>query len=70
MNPMTIEISEDLRGWLRDQAAKLGMTEEDLIIAELQKAHSEYLENPWAKYAGIVKGLPQDLSTREGFGSR
>ncbi len=69
MNTLTIELPEDLAGWLRDRAAKTGLTQQEIVQAQLAKAHREDAENPWAKYAGVIEG-PPDLSTREGFGPR
>lgn len=69
MSTITVELTDDLAGWLADRAAKTGQTHNEFVQAQLEKARLESLEKPWMKYVGCIEG-PPDLSMREGFDQR
>ena len=66
MNTLTVELTEDLEGWLNDRAAKTGLTHEQIVQAQLEEARLASLEKPWMKYVGCIEG-PPDLSQRKGY---
>ena len=66
MNTLTVELTEDLAGWLNDRAAKTGQTQEEIARAQLEEARLASLEKPWMKLVGCMEG-PPDLSQRKGY---
>ena len=66
MNTLTVELTEDLAGWLNDRAVKTGRTQEEIVRAQLEEARRASLEKPWMKLVGCMEG-PSDLSQRKGY---
>lgn len=69
-NTITVRLPEDLAEWLADVSRKTGLPVGRIVREHLQQAMEQQYEKPYMKLAGKIKGLPRDLSTREGFGPR
>ena len=69
-NTITIRLPEDLAEWLSDVSKKTGMPVGRIVREQLQRAREQQNEKPYMRLAGKLKGLPRDLSMREGFGPR
>ena len=69
-NTLSVRLPEDLAVWLKETAERTGQTQGEVVRLQLAKARAVSGEKPWMALAGKAKGLPRDLSTREGFGKR
>ena len=69
-NTITVRLPDDLVEWLTDESRKTGMPVGRIVREHLERARVEKQEKPYMKLAGKIKGLPRDLSMREGFGPR
>lgn len=69
-NTITVRLPDYLRKWLADVSRKTGMPVGRIVREQLERARGEQNEKPYMKLAGKIKGLPRDLSMREGFGPR
>lgn len=69
-NTLSVRLPEDLAAWLKETAECTGQTQGEVVRLQLTKARAVTGEKPWMALAGKAKGLPRDLSTREGFGKR
>ena len=61
MNTLTVELTEDLAGWLNDRAAKTGQTQEEIARAQLEEARLASLEKPWMKLVGCMESHSSTL---------
>ena len=69
-NTITISLPEDLAEWLSEVSKKTGMPVGRIVREQLQRAKDQHNEKPYMRLAGKLKGLPRNLSMREGFGPR
>ncbi len=69
-NTLTVRLPEDLMQWLADESRKTGLPKGRIVREQLERARELRDERPYMKLAGKLKGLPRDLSMREGFGPR
>ncbi len=69
-NAITVRLPEDLAEWLADLSRRTGLPVSRIVREQLERARGEQHEKPYMKLAGKIKGLPRDLSMREGFGRR
>jgi Ribbon-helix-helix domain len=69
-NTITIRLPDHLIEWLADVSRKTGMPVSRIVRQQLESAREQDHDKPYMKLAGKLKGLPRDLSTREGFGRR
>ena len=69
-NTLSVRLPEDLASWLKETAERTGQSQGEVVRAQLEKARAASGAKPWMALAGSAKGLPRDLSTREGFGKR
>lgn len=69
-NTLSIRLPDDLAAWLKETSKRTGQPQGELVRIQLEKARAAGEEKPWMRYAGCLDGLPEDLSTREGFGDR
>ena len=69
-NTLSVRLPEDLSVWLKETAERTGRTQGEIVRLQLEKARTTSGEKRWMALAGKAKGLPRDLSMREGFGKR
>ena len=67
---LTIPLTPELAEWIQKLAHDRKWSEEEVAQQQLDLMRMLTVEKPWFEYAGCIKGLPADLSTREGFGPR
>lgn len=64
---ITVRLSKELSAWLEETADRTGVPQGRIVREQLEKARSAKSEKRFMRWAGSVKGLPQDLSKRKGF---
>lgn len=69
-NTLSVRLPEDLAAWLKETAERNGQTQGEVVRLHLAKARAASDAKPWMALAGKAKGMPRDLSSREGFGPR
>lgn len=69
-NTLSVRLPEDLAAWLKETAERTGQTQGEVVRLQLERARAASGDKPWMALAGKAKGLPRDLSSREGFGAR
>ncbi|MBL9136983.1 MAG: ribbon-helix-helix protein, CopG family [Verrucomicrobiales bacterium] len=67
---LSVRLPEDLAAWLKETAERTGQTQGEVVRLQLEKARAAGGQKPWMALAGSARGLPRDLSTREGFAER
>jgi hypothetical protein len=63
---ITVRIPKDLARWLEETAATAGISQGQLVRAQLEKAKTDGTGQPFMRLAGTVSKAP-DLSSRKGF---
>ena len=70
-NTLTIRLPKDLLERLRRVSRRTGLPIGRVVRESLEATLSRNGDNaedqPWKKYAGIIKGGPPDVSSRKGF---
>jgi len=70
-NTLTIRLPEELLERLREKSRLTGLPAGRLVRLSLEATLSDEKDKdkdqPWRKYAGIMKGGPPDLSSRKGY---
>lgn len=64
---ITVRLNKDLADWLAETAARTGVPQGQLIREQLEKAKASAGSRPYMRLAGSIRGLPRDLSRRNGF---
>ena len=64
---ITVRLNKELAAWLEDTAAKTGLSQGQLVREQLEKAKSRGKVKSFMRLAGVMRGLPRDLSRRKGF---
>jgi hypothetical protein len=68
---LTIRLPEELLERLREKSRLTGLPAGRLVRLSLEATLSDEKDKdkdqPWRKYAGIMKGGPPDLSSRKGY---
>jgi hypothetical protein len=64
---LTIRLDEELSSWLKEAAARTGLSQGQIVRNQLEKARAGNEGKPYMRWAGSVKGLPRNLSSRIGF---
>jgi predicted transcriptional regulator len=64
---ITVRLDKELSSWLEKTAARIGVSQGQIVREQLKKAQSEKAEKPFMRWAGSIQGLPRDLSKRKGF---
>ena len=67
---ITVRLPEHIAESLQEMARKSGIPVNRLVREQLERLLEKGEEKPYMKLAGKLKGLPRDLSMREGFGPR
>lgn len=63
---ITVRLNEELAVWLKEAAARSGISQSELIRDQLEKARASGEGQSFLRLAGVVDGL-EDLSRRKGF---
>jgi len=66
-NTLTVRLPEELLERLREKSRRTGLPVGRVVRESLETALSKETEQPWRKYAGVIKGGPPDVSSRKGF---
>lgn len=66
-NTLTVRLPADLLDRLRQVARRTGLPLGRVVRESLETTLSKQAEQPWRKYAGVIKGGPPDVSSRKGF---
>jgi hypothetical protein len=71
-NTLTVRLPADLLDRLRKVARRTGLPVGRVVRESLETTLSKDIltkdeEQPWRKYAGVIKGGPPDVSSRKGF---
>jgi hypothetical protein len=70
-NTLTVRLPEELLERLREKSRRtglpLGRVVRESLETALSKGKDKDKEQPWRKYAGVIKGGPPDVSSRKGF---
>lgn len=64
---ITVRLGAELAKWLEETAAQSGVSQGQLIREQLQKAKANGSRKGFMRLSGSLRGLPKDLSAREGF---
>jgi hypothetical protein len=68
-NTLTIRLDADLANWVEETAKRTGLSQGQIVRAQLERARTEDKNRGFMRLAGCVKG-PRDLSARKGFSKR
>ena len=63
---ITVRLTKDLSEWLEKTAARIGVSQGQLIRDQLEKAKAANANRSFMRLAGSVRG-PRNLSHRKGF---
>jgi len=66
-NTLTVRLPEELLKRLREKSRRTGLPLGRVVRQSLETTLSKHEEQPWRKYAGVIKGGPPDVSSRKGF---
>lgn len=65
---ITVRIPKRLAAWLKETAARIGLSQGQLIRQHLDRARrGDHASKKFMRLAGTIKNVPADLSTRKGF---
>ena len=63
---ITVRLTKELAEWLKQTAARMGVSRGQIIREQLERAVVENSKKSFLRLAGVKRG-PQDLSSRKGF---
>ncbi|KAF0243441.1 MAG: hypothetical protein FD180_3331 [Planctomycetota bacterium] len=64
---LSIRIEDDLADWLEKAAARSGVSQGRIVREQLEKARAAGAKRGFMRLAGIIRGMPRDLSRRKGY---
>lgn len=67
---LTVRLDKELAAWLEESAAKIGVSQGQIVREQLQKARASSQTQRFMHLAGSVKGRAKDLSTRKGYSKK
>jgi predicted DNA-binding protein len=67
---LTVRLPEEIAEWLKDSAKRTGMPVNRIVREHLERAKEQQSDKLYLRFAGRLKGLPRDLSTRKGYSTR
>ena len=68
---ISVRLDDELSAWLEKTAARVGVSQSQIVRDQLAKAKTAKAEKPFMRWAGSVQGLlPRDLSQRKGYSRR
>lgn len=63
---ITVQLPDDVADWLQQTASQTGLAPEEIIRNQLAASMTEKAPR-FMRLAGVIQGLPSDLSRRKGF---
>ena len=66
---ITVRLNKELSVWLEKTAARIGVSQGQIVREQLEKAKSDNGDRPYMRLAGIMSG-PADLSQRKGYSTK
>jgi len=63
---ISVRLSEELAAWLEETAARLGVSQGQIVREQLENARLASRDKRFLRLAGRIEG-PKDLSKRKGF---
>ena len=67
---ISVRLDDELSAWLEKTAARVGVSQSQIVRDQLAKAKTAKVEKPFMRWAGSVQGLPRDLAQRKGYSRR
>jgi predicted transcriptional regulator len=64
---ITVRLNDEIASWLEETAARTGVSQGQIVRDQLQKAKNAKGCKAFMRLAGVMQGLPPDLSKRKGF---
>jgi len=64
---ITVRLNKELSGWLEETSEKTGISQGQIIREQLEKAKNASARKPFMRLAGVMRGLPPQLSERKGY---
>ena len=64
---LTVRLDPDLASWLENESERTGVPQGKIVRDQLERARASASSKSFMRLAGIVRGGPRDLSTRQGF---
>jgi hypothetical protein len=64
---LTIRLTDELLGWLKETSKRTGVPLGRLIRQQLESAKANGGEKKFLRHVGVFKGGSADLSSRKGF---
>ena len=64
---ITVRLNKELSGWLEETAEKTGLSQGQIVREQLEKAKKAKAGKPFMRLAGVMRGLPSDVSERKGY---
>lgn len=66
---ITVRLNKELSTWLEKTAARIGVSQGQIVREQLEKAKSTKADKPFMRLAGIMNGS-KDLSQRKGYSTK
>jgi predicted DNA-binding protein len=67
-NTITIRVPKPLSAWLQEKSARTGMSQGQIVREQLERIRrGDKHTKKFARFAGVIKGGPRDLSIRKGY---
>lgn len=67
-NTITLRVPKSLATWLKEKAARTGISQSQIIKEQLERVRRGDKETKkFMRLAGSIRGGPPDLSSRKGF---
>ena len=63
---ITVRLTQELSEWLEQTAARIGVSQGQIIRDQLERARADNSDKRFLCLAGAMRG-PRDLSSRKGF---
>ena len=67
---LTVRLNKELAAWLEEEAARIGVSQGQIVREELERLRSGNQTLPFMRLAGSVKGRPRNLSARKGYSKK
>lgn len=64
---ISVRLSDEIASWLEETAARTGVSQGHIVRDQLERARNSNGRKAFMRLAGVMHGLPPDLSKRRGF---
>jgi len=64
---ITVRLNDELAEWLEREARRTGVSQGRIVRDQLERAKASASAQSFMRLAGVVRGGPRDVSTRQGF---